>query len=306
MSKTWIAQLPDRGVVAVTGPDAEKLLQGVLTNDMDLLSPPPGGEGSGVGGAPAGVPAIHAGLLTPQGKILFDFLVSRTADGFLLDVARDQAPALAKRLGMYKLRAKADIADVSAGHVVFAMWGEHPTSMVRADLPDPRLSALGIRFISSLEFARDDASASNGDEATAAAYHARRIALGVPEGGKDFAFADTFPHEALFDKLNGVSFTKGCYVGQEVVSRMEHRGTARKRVVPVVADGSLPASGTEIRAGDQLIGTLGSTDGRRGLALLRLDRAAEMKAAGHALMAGDVPVTIEMPEWLRLDEPADH
>lgn len=288
MSKAWIAELPDRGVVAVTGPDSEKLLQGVVTNDIEQL---------------ARQSAIYAGLLTPQGKILFDFIVSRTEAGFQLDVARDQAPALAKRLAMYKLRAKADIADVSDTHVVSAKWGEHPTSVVREDRPDPRLPALGIRFISEARSAKDDAIASNGDVATAAHYHAHRIALGVPEGGKDYTFGDTFPHEALFDKLHGVSFTKGCYVGQEVVSRMEHRGTARKRIVQVVADQPLPPSGTEIRAGDQLIGVLGSTDGNRGLALLRLDRAAELKIAGHGLMAGEVPVTIEMPEWLQL-EPA--
>ena len=111
--------------------------------------------------------------------------------------------------------------------------------------------------------------------------------LGVPEGGKDYAFGDAFPHEALFDQLHGVSFEKGCYVGQEVVSRMEHRGTARKRVVPVVAE-ALPATGTEITAGDQLIGTLGSSAGKRWLALLRLDRAAEMKTKGADLIAGPV------------------
>jgi folate-binding protein YgfZ len=285
MSKAFIAELADRGVIAVTGPDALKLLQGVITNDMELLERQP---------------AIHAGLLTPQGKILFDFIISRTEGGFLVDVARDKAGDLAKRLGMYKLRAKVDISDQSAARVVFAMWGEHPTSMVRQDLPDPRLGALGIRFVSLADDARDDESASNGERVSAADYHAHRIALGVPEGGKDYAFGDAFPHEALFDKLGGVSFTKGCYVGQEVVSRMEHRGTARKRVVPVVAEAALPAPGTEIRAGDQLIGTLGSTCGARGLALLRLDRAEELRAKGYDLDAGGVGVRIVLPDWLQL------
>lgn len=287
MSKAFIAELPDRGVVAVTGPDALKLLQGVITNDMELLERQP---------------AIHAGLLTPQGKILFDFIISRTEGGFLIDVARDKAGDLAKRLGMYKLRANVNISDQCAAHVVFAMWGEHPTSMVRQDLPDPRLGALGIRFVSPADGARDDESASNGEIASAADYHAHRIALGVPEGGKDYAFGDAFPHEALFDKLGGVSFTKGCYVGQEVVSRMEHRGTARKRVVPVVAEAALPEPGTEIRAGDQLIGTLGSTCGARGLALLRLDRAEELRAKGHDLDAGGVGVRITLPDWLQLGQ----
>ena len=119
-------------------------------------------------------------------------------------------------------------------------------------------------------------------------YHARRIALGVPEGGRDYTFGDAFPHEAMFDQLNGVDFKKGCFVGQEVVSRMEHRGTARKRIVGVEGEGPLPPSGTEIVAGSMPIGTLGSVAGSSGLALLRLDRAEEAKAAGVPLRAGEV------------------
>ena len=139
---------------------------------------------------------------------------------------------------------------------------------------------------------------------TEADYHARRIALGVPEGGRDYAYGDAFPHEALFDQLNGVDFKKGCYVGQEVVSRMEHRGTARKRIVGVEGEGPLPASGTEITAGGKPIGTLGSVGGASGLALLRLDRAEEAKAAGLPLRAGDVTVAVRIPAWARFKTPA--
>lgn len=292
MTSAKIALLPDRGVVSVTGPEAEKLLQGVITNDMDLLG---------------AQPAIHAGLLTPQGKILFDFLVVKADGGFLLDVARDKAADLVKRLSLYKLRAKVEIRDASSELVVFAMWGDQPTSNTRPDVRDPRLSALGIRFIALADAVKDHEAASNGESVPPTDYHAHRISLGVPEGGKDYAFGDAFPHEALFDQLHGVSFEKGCYVGQEVVSRMEHRGTARKRVVPVVAEAPLPATGTEITAGDQLIGTLGSSAGNRGLALLRLDRAAEMKTKGADLMAGPVKVEIELPPWAKFARaPAGH
>ena len=121
----------------------------------------------------------------------------------------------------------------------------------------------------------------------------------MPEGGKDYAFGDAFPHEALFDQLNGVSFEKGCYVGQEVVSRMQNRGTARRRIVPVVAEAALPASGAAIIAGGVEIGTLGSVAGTRGLAPIRLDRAAEFSEKGETLRAGDVPVRIEIPAWAR-------
>jgi hypothetical protein len=128
-------------------------------------------------------------------------------------------------------------------------------------------------------------------------YLAHRIALGVPEGGKDYAFGDTFPHEALFDQLNGVSFTKGCYVGQEVVSRMQHRATVRKRIVPVTGREDLPAGGVEIMAGDVAIGALGSVAGHRGLALLRLDRAQEFKSRGVELTAGGVVLDVEVPAF---------
>jgi len=285
MADTRIALLPDRGVVSVMGEDAEKLLQGVITNDMGLLTTRP---------------ALHAGLLTPQGKILFDFFVVRAADGFLLETARDKAAALADRLKLYKLRAKADIRDVSSDYSVAAIWGGTYEPHGRGKAPllfaDPRLAAMGARELvtigSDWALANEEADSATQDE-----YHAHRIGLGVPEGGKDYAFGDTFPHEALFDQLAGVSFTKGCYVGQEVVARMQNRGTVRKRVVPVNGAGALPAPATAIVAGGVEIGTLGSVAGERGLALIRLDRAAEIADRGEMLRAGDVPVRIAPPSW---------
>ena len=269
-----LVHLSDRGVLSLSGADAERFLQGLITNDMGLL---------------ADQTAIHAGLLSPQGKILFDFFVVKTPDGYLLDVARDKAAELAKRLTLYKLRAKIDIADVSQEWNVYAAWNSEAEARDGIRYKDPRLPDLGERRLFSAQ--------PVGADETAAAYHAHRIAHGVPEGGKDYTFGDTFPHEALFDQLNGVSFTKGCYVGQEIVSRMENRATARKRIVPVVAHETLPASGTEIRAGDVAIGTLGSSAGERGLALLRLDRAAEFNAKGVPITVANLPLNIELPSW---------
>jgi tRNA-modifying protein YgfZ len=285
MADTRIALLPDRGVVSVTGEDAEKLLQGVITNDMGLLE------------AQA---ALHAGLLTPQGKILFDFFVVRAPDGFLLDTARNQAQALATRLAMYKLRAKADVRDVSSDYTVAAIWGRpyapHGHGVAPLLFADPRLAAMGSRELVTI--GSDWALANEAaDSATQDEYHAHRIGLGVPEGGKDYAFGDAFPHEALFDQLNGVSFTKGCYVGQEVVSRMQNRGTSRKRVVPIVGEAGLPSRGEAITGTGVEIGTLGSVAGMRGLALVRLDRAAEFTDRGEMLRAGDVAVHIALPNW---------
>ena len=288
MAETKIALLPDRGVVNVTGEDARKLLQGVITNDMDLID---------------SQPALHAGLLSPQGKILFDFFVVKGPEGFCLEVARGKAAELAERLKLYKLRARVDIKDVSSDYTVAAIWpggeqGPRPLGDAPLRFPDPRLAELGYRELTTL---RSD-WALGGENATSATqddYHAHRIGLGVPEGGKDYAFGDTFPHEALFDQLNGVSFEKGCYVGQEVVSRIQNRGTARRRIVPVVGEAPLPGFGATITAGDVEIGTLGSTAGTRGLAAIRLDRAAELLQKGDALRAGPVAVRIDIPAWAR-------
>lgn len=286
MTDTRVALLPDRGVVTVTGADAATLLQGLITNDLDRLERQP---------------AIHAGLLTPQGKILFEFFVVKRPDGFALEVLKDKAAELVKRLTLYKLRAKVEIRDASADWGVAATWNAAgAVSQDAVTFPDPRLAALGSRSLMPVV-----AAAAMSPGAEAADYHAHRIAHGVPEGGKDYVLGDTFPHEALFDQMGSVDFAKGCYVGQEVVSRMEHRGTARKRIVSVEGEAGLPATGTEIRAAGAVIGTLGSTAGRRGLVLLRLDRAAEAAHKGQPLTAGDVALTIGLPGWVRFPlEPA--
>lgn len=285
MAESKIALLPDRGVVTIAGDDAMKFLQGLITNDIGLLDTQP---------------ALHAGLLTPQGKILFEFFVVKAPQGFCLETARDKAANLTERLKMYRLRSRVEIADASANYTVAAIWGGPYAPRGEGTPPlwfaDPRLPGLGYRELATM----DSDWALGGDEcdsATQEEYHAHRIALGVPEGGKDYPFGDAFPHEALFDQLNGVSFSKGCYVGQEVVARMQNRSTARRRIVPVIAPSDLPPSGAPITAAGVEIGRLGSTAGRRGLALIRIDRVAEFKAKGEALHASDVAVDVELPSW---------
>jgi folate-binding protein YgfZ len=210
-SEIKIALLADRGVISVEGADAGKFLQGLVTNDVAKLQ---------------SEPAIHTGLLSPQGKILFEFFVVKDGGKFLIDVARDRVAELIKRLTLYKLRAAVTIADVSKDIAVYADFGGETVLDRGIVYRDPRRAELGNRVIikDSVEITAT---------VDAQAYHAHRVALAVPEGGRDYIFGDAFPHEALFDQLGGVSFSKGCFVGQEVVSRMEHRGTARKRVVPV-------------------------------------------------------------------------
>jgi folate-binding protein YgfZ len=222
----------------------------------------------------------------------------KTPNGTLIDVARDQAAALVKRLTMYKLRAAVTIADVSAEHAVAAVFGPDARFGQGIVYSDPRLPDLGLRAIVETK----DAVAVNSDSA---AYRAFRIGLGVPEGGRDYAYGDAFAHEAMFDQLHGVSFTKGCYVGQEIVSRMEHRGTARRRIVPVNADGPL-LEGAAVMAGDVEIGRVGSVAGSRGLALLRLDRVDEFAAKGVPLTAEGTAITVSIPAWAHFKTVAAH
>jgi tRNA-modifying protein YgfZ len=287
------ALLPDRGVVKVAGPDARKFLNGLVTTDLGKVT---------------ASRACFAALLTPQGKIIADFIVAEAADGsFLLDCPRVLAPALAERLAFYKLRAKVTVENQSEGFAVVAIWGDAASAHRGVSYPDPRLPELGLRCISPPPPA-DAAAAFGAELVDAAAYEAHRIALGVPAGGLDFAYGDAFPHEADMDQLNGVDFQKGCFIGQEVVSRMEHRGTARSRVVPVAlgADalgGGAPATGSAVTADGKQMGVLGSTAGRHGLALLRLDRVDEALAGGASLQAGGVTLELVKPAWARFAFP---
>jgi folate-binding protein YgfZ len=269
--------LDDRGVVRVSGEDAASFLQGVLTNDVEGL------------GAHE---ARYAALLTPQGKILFDFLVVRlpadSGAAYALDCAAIQAADLAKRLSFYKLRAKVTISNESADHCVLAYWGGEPENAPGGIVyADPRSAELGHREI----LPRAKAVAIG--EANLSDYEALRISLGVPKGGVDFVHGDAFPHEANMDLLHGVDFEKGCYVGQEVVSRMKHRGGARKRIVRVRLDGAAPPPGTPVMDVELPVGTLGSSAGANALAMLRLDRVEDAQAAGRELSAGGVGVKAE-------------
>jgi folate-binding protein YgfZ len=269
------AMLEDRGVISVSGADATGFLQGLLTNDVERL-----GRSE----------ARYAALLTPQGKILFDMIAVRTPGegrSYLLDCAAAQVADLAKRLGFYKLRAKVAIADVSADEAVAAFWGAEPAIGAEGVLyADPRDPRLGWRAI----MPRPTAAALGSEHVNE--YEGLRIAVGAPKGGLDFAYGDTFPHDANLDLLHGVDFDKGCYVGQEVVSRMKHRGTARKRIARVKLSGPAPAPGTPVLDRELAVGALGSSSGREALALLRLDRAEEATAAGRTLSAGGVGLAL--------------
>src|SRR3990172_7279919 len=247
--------LASRSVLRVRGADARKYLQGLITNDMGKAQ---GGE------------AIHAGLLSPQGKILFDFFVVPAGDGFLVDVAQDKAEELLKRLAFYRLRAQVEIAE-EPSLVVAVAWGGTPRQPEGAIVyADPRLPELGFRLLAPKGTSAADFGCEPAPEED---YHAFRI-------------------------RHGVDFAKGCYVGQEVVSRMEHRGTARKRIVPVEGEAPLPSSGTDIEVDGVPIGSLGSVSGASSLALIRLDRAEEALASGKKLTAGGIKIALRRPAFL--------
>ncbi|HWK95364.1 MAG TPA: folate-binding protein [Pseudolabrys sp.] len=288
------ALLPDRGVIKVSGEAARGFLNNIVTSDIGELAP----------GA-----ARFAALLTPQGKIIVDFLVTEAAaedgGGFYLDTPKALTPTLAQKLNFYKLRAKVTIEDLSDRLGVMALWDGAGTSDYGLTYPDPRLTALGFRVILPPEVAAEAAADLGAGLTDADAYEAHRIALGVPRGGADFIYGDTFPHEADMDQLGGVDFDKGCYIGQEVVSRVEHRSTARSRVVPVAYDDNAPMQGLEVMAGDKQAGMMGSAANGRGLALLRLDRVSDAIAAGTPLASGGVVLRAVKPDWARFAFPGE-
>ncbi|MEJ2124782.1 MAG: folate-binding protein [Alphaproteobacteria bacterium] len=308
MPQCRTALLVDRGLVEVAGSDATDFLQGLVTNDVDHEQ-----EGE----------ALFAGLLTPQGKILCDFFViRREAKVYWLECARAQAGDLVKRLTMYKLRAKITVADRTDEFAIAASWGAEGASGVSAipalaasvvSYADPRFAPLGWRHILPATDAASFSENAGAAAADEAAYHAHRIGLFVPQGGVDYIYGESFPHESGYDSLNGVDFEKGCYVGQEVVSRMHHRGTAKTRIAGVElvaplaahaeADVDTDASALEIRAADLPVGVLCSRDGTHAIATVRVDRAEEALQQGIPLQTGDVALTLRQPAWAQYRVP---
>ncbi|MCE6074521.1 YgfZ/GcvT domain-containing protein [Agrobacterium vitis] len=268
----------NRAFLKVAGSDATHFLNNLLTADLSLIEP---GQ------------AAPSALLTPQGKILFDMLVYPLADDHLLEVAASEMEALLRRLTLYKLRAAVTLTTAQFTGVT-VIWDEVPT---QAAFQDRRFAAAGEtvwRVPGRVNTAEDDARL----------YTALRIKAGVAEAGLDYPLQDAYPHDVLLDLNGGVSFKKGCYVGQEVVSRMHHRKMARRRIAIVSADTALPATGTELRADGKPLGTLGTVLDNIGLAILRIDRTGDAITNGTPILAGDQAVQLQLPTWTGLDFPA--
>jgi len=266
-----IDEKPWRAVMRVSGEDARDFLQGVITQDIDRVA-----DGK----------AAFAALLTPQGKLLFDFFIAAGDDGLLIDCDAGAAEALARRLKMYKLRARVAIDMLDGWSVAAAPSFEDGGRALIIE--DPRLDALGLRAIGPID------ALPAGE--TRAAYDARRIAAGAPEFGADFSSEDVFPLDVNYDALHGVDYKKGCFVGQEVASRMKRKWEVRKRTAIIDSEHSALESNAPLTADGATIGTVLSVRGSQGLALVRLDRLE--KAARDALRAGDAPVRLTIPSYL--------
>jgi folate-binding protein YgfZ len=288
------ALLPDRGVVKVGGEPARGFLNGLFTADIGGVTPER---------------PCFAALLSPQGKIMADGIVAEApaADGgaFFIDCPRALAKTLVDKLNFYKLRAPVTVEDLSEALGVLALWGGQRVTDYGLVYPDPRLPALGSRVMLPPHLAQEAAADLGAALVEPQSYEAHRIALGIPRGGLDFSYGDAFPHETDMDQLKGVDFDKGCFIGQEVVSRIEHRGTARTRVVPVAFHGPPPDPGELVMAAEKNVGVMGSGAIGRGLASVRLDRVADALAAGTPLVAGGASLRLVKPDWARFPWPGE-
>lgn len=261
-----IERRSDRAAVKIWGPDARDFLNDLVTAKIDPLEPD----------------ARWWALLSPQGKVQAEGLVGVAEDAFWLDIARAFREPFLKRLRLYKLRADLQIDDLGDTHVV----GMSPQAVAGVCHRDVRGAGLGHRVIAPLSASTHWSEPENGG-----AYLAARLDRGICESGADFAADTYFPHDLGMDLLGGIDFSKGCYVGQEVVSRMQHRGTARKR--PVLAHGEGLAPGAEIFVDAKTVGVVLAAQNNRGVAIARIDRIG---GQGTAEVAG-APVQLVLPEW---------
>lgn len=265
------AILDERALLSVAGEDAETFLQSLVTTDLGALA-----KGEARPGA----------LLSPQGKILFDFLVWRQDGGFALDCRSGIAADFLKRLTLYRLRAKVQIS-LLPQYVAAIAWGD--------DSPGSETDSTQVRDLRFKEPVWRKAAEADAVPDGAEEWSRLRISAGVAESGSDYVLGDAFPHDVNLDQTGGLSFRKGCYVGQEVVSRMQHRGTARRRILIARGENSLPPAGTSILAGERPIGDLGTVDGQDGLALARIDKVKDAMDAGQTITAGGVAILLTIP-----------
>ena len=271
---TRLAALPERGVIEVGGEDRANFLQGLVSNDVTQAIP---GR------------SVWAALLTPQGKWLADFFILADGDRLVLDCERALMPLLLQRLSRFRLRSKVTLRtaeDLS----VYAAWDGTPTNTSTGQAvvaADPRLPEAGWRLLSATPL---PATAFEAD------WDRHRLALGLPDGSRDLEAEKTILLEAGFDELNGVSWTKGCYMGQELTARTKYRGLVKRRLVPVSVSGVLPPPGTPVLRNAVDVGTMRSGREQSGLAVLRIDALRDTLTCGGATLTPRVPAWMALPE----------
>jgi folate-binding protein YgfZ len=289
-NETKLVELEGRGVLAIAGEDRVAFLQGLVSNDVERVAPER---------------AVYSALLTPQGKFLLDFIMTNDGERLLLECAADRLADFSKKLRIYKLRSKVELSDVSADFKIMAAFGAGALDVLGLpDAPgacvaclgglaftDPRLAAMGARLI--LPAGADTASLDL-EAGTLEEYDAHRIPLGVPDGTRDMEVDKTVLLEAGFDELNGVDWKKGCYMGQELTARTKYRGLVKRRLIPITADGPLPAPGTQITVDGRDAGVVRSGQGGTAMAMIRLKM---LEDGAGILTAGDVTVTPRKPDW---------
>ena len=269
--------LPHRGILEIQGKDKKSFLQGLITNDIELVSPEN---------------PLYATLLTPEGRFFYDFFITEKKGSFLLDAETERLEGLIKKLSLYKLRSDVSLTLRPDLHV-YAIWGKDETLAPGGAYVDPRLSKLGKRLI------RKDPP-SNYTTSSPEAYDLHRLELGVPEGGKDLIPEKSILLESGLDELNAISWTKGCYMGQELTARTKYRGLVRKRLFPVTIEGDPPFFGEPILKNDVKIGEMRSHNQQHGLALLRIEDLEE----GLQLTCGVAKLKPYAPFWMRLEDPS--
>jgi folate-binding protein YgfZ len=296
MADASFVVLDDRGVLAVSGPDRRPFLQGLVSNDIEKVSP---------------TSARYAALLTAQGKYLHDFMMVEADESIWLDAEAARLGDLKRRLSMYRLRAKVSLDERSEFCVATVFGPEAPAALGLLGEPgtarpfgsgvafvDPRLPTLGARTILPLATARRSLADAGIAEAGFEDYDRLRLSLGIPDGSRDLALEKSILLEAGFDELNGVDWEKGCYIGQELTARTKYRGLVKRRLMPVTIHGSTPVAGTVVTADGREVGEMRSSRDGLGLALLRIESVRE----GKTLAAGEANLVPLRPAWMQLEE----
>jgi len=298
MARAYFHLFDDRAIIRIDGVDQVNFLQGLVSNDVTVVTPEKAGYGA---------------LLTPQGKFLHDFFLTVVDGALMLDTEADRAGDLLRKLKLYKLRSRIEIADLSADWVSGVVFGDD--ALPALDLPgdrgatrpfaggaayvDPRLTEIGARVLLPRTGARTALADQDLAESPVEGYHRRRVSLGLPDGARDMAVEKTVLLEAGFEELGGVDFKKGCYMGQELTARTKYRGLVKRRLMPVSIDGPAPVPGTQITLDGKEAGELRSVVDGHGLAMIRLNRLDEAFSAGLPLMAGEATVIPRKPDWAR-------